>query len=110
MAFVPNKEKRLGRARKSLLIQPVVIGTHVRVHERACRIQFLGRCVVAIQKLIHGPLALPWRKTHEQRQWLSTAQGFASRPLGKCGAENLRAGTFRKQLELEAYKNRISTI
>src|SRR6185437_6911897 len=88
----PHQERRFLRSRQTLLVQIRVVRAHVGVYQRAGWIE-LGIRPKPGQQLIHRTLPLSRGEAHKQGEWLGPPQGFAGRPLGEGGAENLRSGT-----------------
>src|SRR5260370_1403857 len=107
VALEPDQERRLISAGEALLIEPVVVGAHVCVDQRANRIKF-GAPRGCRKQLVHRFLALTRREAHQQGQRLCTAQRFTSSPLRECRAKNLRAGAFREHLDAKTVEHFIA--
>ena len=104
-----RKHQFRGAPGKSLLVDPVIIGAHICVHKRSDKIQPRVAGFVR-EQIIHRALTLARRKPDQQSQRLCPPQGFASRPLGERGAEDLCSGAFGKELHLKTVQNRIARL
>src|SRR5579862_1510150 len=92
VVFKPHKESGLLGAGEALLVDPVVVGTKIGIHQRAGRIH-VGLILVGRQQIVRG--LRPRSEAYEQSDGLRTPQHFARSPLRKGCAEYLRSGTFR---------------
>src|SRR5262249_31027185 len=99
--FKPGNERGAVGAGQALLVDPVIVGAHVGVEQRAFGIQLDLGCRNR-QQFIHRALPLARGKSHHQRKRLSAAQDFARRPLRERGAENLRSRPFGQQAHFKA--------
>ena len=104
MVFKPHKESGLLGAGEALLVDPVVVGTKIGIHQRAGRIH-VGLILVGRQQIVRG--LRPRSEAYEQSDGLCTPQHFSRSPLRKGGAEYLRSRTFREQLHLKTLQHRI---
>src|SRR5581483_11918377 len=109
MIFKPRKENGLRSARQALLVDPVVVSSHISVDERAYQIK-LGHSWRSREHIVHRPLALPWRKMNEQRKRLRSPQRFTRRPLSKSCAEDLGSRPFSQDLQLKAIQHGVTCL
>ena len=104
MPFKPHQERRLLGSRKTLLIQPVVIGTQIAIDQRPDEVEFWIGCN-GRQQFVHRLLPLPRGKSHEQREGLGPPQSFTGGPLRETRAEDLSSRAFSQQADFEALQD-----
>src|SRR5882724_2935312 len=59
---------------------------------------------------VHGPLALALGEANQKSERLGAAERFTGGPLSEGGAENLRAGAFGEDLNLETIEDCVAGI
>src|SRR6266576_6790276 len=96
MPFKPDQEGRLLRARKTLLIDPVVVCAHVSIYQRADEVE-IRKALSCGEHFIHRLLSLSGGEAHQQRSGLSPPQSLARSPLGKARTEDLSSRTLSQQ-------------
>ena len=104
----PREECRFLVARKTLLIEPGIIRAHIRIDQRALRVE-LRLALMLGQQFVHLILALARGETSDNRQRLGAAERLPRGPLHECRREDLRSRTFRQQTELEPVEHAVST-
>src|SRR4051812_19666238 len=108
MILKPDQESGLLRSGKALLVNPMVVGSHVRIHERPGVIEL--RRSRSRKQFVHRLLLLTGSKPDHQRERLGSPQRLARSPLREGSAEDLSAGTLSEQLKLEAIQYFISRL
>src|SRR5277367_6067942 len=89
MPFKPGDKAGLAGAGEPLQIYPGVVGAHVRIEQRSCRIENRSQLNTG-EFLIRGFLCLPRREPGQDGERLRPAQRLPHRPLHEGSAVDLR--------------------
>src|SRR5580704_1444024 len=106
MAFKPGDEGGFAGAGEPLEIYPGVIGAHIRIDKRSCRVK---NCLLldAGEFLVCRFFSLPWCESCQHGKRTRPAEGLTRGPLHKRRAVDLRPRTLCKYADGKTAQDRI---